>query len=230
MATTGLPEEFIFSTASAYAPLSGEESPTPSRASTTISDQERMSSSDRAEAFGMISTSIFCSMERLTFASPVTAAAGASSATRTGTPRIREPPRKSQSVAAVVPLAADDGDPRACQSVKEPLHLGHDCRGCVLHQHRAGNAELPDRPAVDPFHLFCGHDLHGDFRLPYQHHLGNGIPFIMRIAQQDLLHALEVHQVLDPARNVHDRARRPRRGALPCRSTSRPRSSPSRWP
>ena len=42
--------------------------------------------------------------------------------------------------------------------------------------------------------------------IPDKHHLRHGISFVVRIAEEYLLHALEVHQVLDPAGDVDDRA------------------------
>ncbi len=41
---------------------------------------------------------------------------------------------------------------------------------------------------------------------PHQHHLCYGISFIVRVAEENLLHSLKVHEVLHPAGDVHDRS------------------------
>ena len=43
-------------------------------------------------------------------------------------------------------------------------------------------------------------------RTPDEHHLRHGISFIVRIAEEYLFHAFQVHQVLDPAGDVDNGA------------------------
>src|SRR5581483_7153403 len=77
-------------------------------------------------------------------------------------PALGEPARGDESVPAVAPLAADDGDatparaPRVRAQPRED-RLGGAAPG-VLHQRRPRDAELADRTLVEPAHLLAGED------------------------------------------------------------------------
>src|SRR5439155_15325501 len=74
-----------------------------------------------------------------------------------------EPPRHDEAVAPVAALATDDDDARATAWRAEGGERGDDRVGGavtgVLHEHGAGNAELGDRPSIEPPHLLGGEDL-----------------------------------------------------------------------
>src|SRR2546425_952836 len=79
-----------------------------------------------------------------------------------------EPTSHHEAVAAVAPLATDDDDPGAAARRAESRERGDDRVGGaaagVLHQGGPGDAEIGDRPLIEPPHLLGGEDAqHGYF-------------------------------------------------------------------
>src|SRR5262249_54104670 len=93
-----------------------------------------------------------------------------------------EPAGHDEAVAAVAPFAADDDDSRAAARRAERRQpaddrLGRTAAG-VLHQRGSGDAELGDRPLIEPPHLLGGEDAQHSYLAT-----GSGIAWVRKSAR-----------------------------------------------